>query len=185
MVQSPYPLPEPPLVPEVPRTPFETRRFQAGGREIRPFKGTGFPVPGDPEEEFQLAFQAWKIERANGVGSVLEYIVYNFLVFTKHQIDGIDFEYQSSSGGGRTEFGGFVIDFLLPSRGLALQPEGARWHLLEPTDRARLLIEQAILAGRGIRAIYLWEQQLLTSPDYVLEAAWRGNQLQTGLMGFL
>jgi hypothetical protein len=184
---SPFPLPDQIPIPEVPKTALSSRRFSTGeeGRELRPFAGTDFPVPDTQEEEFQARFEVWRDARANGVGSILEFIVYEFLVFVKKQIDGVDFEFQSPFAGGRTEFGGFVVDFILPYRGLAFQPEGSRWHLQQPQDRARLLIEQQILAGRGIRAIYLWERDLLTSPDRTLEAAWNGQQLQSGLVGFL
>jgi len=184
---SPFPLPEKIPVPEVPKVALSSRRFATGeeGRELRPFAGSDFPVPDTQQEEFQARFEEWRQQRANGVGSILEFIVYEFLVFTKRQVDGVDFDYQSSFAGGRTQFGGFVIDFILPSRGLAFQPEGARWHLQQPLDRARLLLEQEILAGRGIRAIYLWERDLLQRPDYTLEEAWNGRQLQSGLQGFL
>lgn len=185
MVSSPFPLPEAPLAPEVPETPFPTRRFEVGGREVRPFAGSDFPVPETQLEEFQLRFETWKQLRANNLGSVLEFIVYEFLVFVKKQKDGIDFLFQSPFLGGRTEFGGFVIDFLLPAKGLALQPQGARWHLQQPQDRARILLEQELLASQGIRAIYLWETDLLTRPDFTLEAAWDGVQLQTGIQSFL
>lgn len=81
-------LPQFPSAPEVPRTPFPERRFQAGELEIRPLAGPAIEIPSNEDEDFLRRFDAW---HARTNGSIPEYIVYEFLVFKKKQIDGVDF----------------------------------------------------------------------------------------------
>ena len=170
-------LPRPPSAPELPATPFPHRRTEVPGTdlEIRPFAGPEIEIPSNEDEELLKRFDAW---HARTNGSLPEYIVYEFLVFEKKQIEGIDFFFQHPQLGGRTEFGGFVLDFFFPAKDMGWRVMGDRYHLLQAEDRGRDLMAKALLEGRGIKIIDLWEEDLLTRKDLVLRLAWEGSELQ-------
>ena len=167
-------LPQFPSAPEVPGAPFPERRFRVGGLEIRPLAGPDIPIPANEDEDLIRRYELW---HARTNGSLPEFIVYEFLVFKKKQIENVDFIFQHPLLGGRTEFGGFVLDFFFPLRSEGWRVMGERYHLLQPADRARDLIAEGILESRGIQVIDLWEQDLLVRADYVLELAWRGQEV--------
>ncbi len=168
-------LPQFPAAPAVPRSPFSERRFQAeGGLEIRPLSGPTIPIPANEDEDRLRRYEAW---HARTNGSIPEFIVYEFLVFQKKQIEGIDFVFQHPQFGGRTEFGGFVLDFFLISRRAGWRVLGRRFHLLQAEDRARDLIVEGLLESRGIEVINLYDDDLLIRPDFVLALAWEGREV--------
>lgn len=162
--------PEPPQAPDAPQVP----RSDKLRSRVRVPRST---VPATENAAFMARYAAWQ---ASGYpqGSMLEYLVWEYLVTKKAMKPGVDFVYQSPVLGGRTQFGGFVVDFFVRPN-LALQPQGEHWHLASPSDRARLRLESSILAGRGIKAIYLWESDLLARSDYAIERALNGQQLNT------
>jgi len=110
--------------------------------------------------------------------SDLEFLVINYLTEKKGYKIGREFEYQTAVGGGRTKYGGFIVDFLIRPF-LILQPQGQRWHLQQPRDRARLRLEGILLAGRGYTVVYLWEDDLLSRPDLTIENALLGRSMNT------
>lgn len=57
-------------------------------------------------------------------GTILERILYRYLVETMHFVPGIDFSSQTSLQGGRIELGGIVADFLFPILRIVLNPIG-------------------------------------------------------------
>lgn len=169
-------LPSAPDPPQVPPSPLEERRFTSGeGIEIRPFKGPEPALPDTREEEFRRRYDAW---RAQTVGSIPEFIVWEFLVHIKKQIEGIDFSFQAPQFGGRTEFGGFVLDFYIVRPRYGWRVQGERFHSFFPQDRARDDVSKALLESRGIKILDLWEDDLLVRPIFVLEKAWNGEQVQ-------
>lgn len=170
-------LPRAPIAPDFPATPFPHRRVEVPGTEleIRPLAGPEIEIPSNEDEDFLRRFDAW---HARTNGSLVEFIVYEFLVFKKKQVEGLDFHFQHPLHGGRTEFGGFVLDFFFPQRSAGWRVMGERYHLLQAEDRARDLIAKTILEGRRIQVIDLWENDLLTRPDLVLRLAWEGREVQ-------
>lgn len=156
------------------------KRIGATERAVRPFA----PIPieiVDQDERTLARFEAW---RAVTNGSLPEFIVWEWLVYKRKLRDGVDFVFQSPLFGGRTRFGGFVIDFYFPQRREGWFVNGERWHLLTPQARARDQLAKEMLAGQGITVIVLWENDLLTRPDFVLERAWfrRESVQQPALM---
>lgn len=140
----------------------------------------------EPTEE-QLTEARWRTWQASpaaagkGSASMLEFLVWEFLVKKKKQIEGIDFIYQYPLAGGRTQFGGFVADFYFPMRMEVWNPAGQQFHWTKTHDRARDIMSRVVLASRGIREIFLWEEDMLTRPDYTMEQAWRGRELPHGV----
>lgn len=170
-------LPQFPAPARVPEVPFLERRFRLGGLEIRPLAGPDIEIPGTEDEDLLRRYQVW---HARTNGSLPEFIVYEFLVFKKKQIEGVDFFFQHPLLGGRTEFGGFVLDFFFPLRSAGWRVMGERYHLLQAQDRARDLIAKQLLESRGIQIIDLWEGDLLVRAEYVLKLAWEGREVQQG-----
>ncbi len=166
-----------PEAPRVPRTPLPHKRFQTGqeGVEIRPLRGPAIPIPANEDEDFLARFSAWH-DATNG--SLPEYIVFEYLVTKKAMVQNVDFVYQHPQLGGRTEFGGFVLDFFFPITRMGWRVLGERFHLLQTADRTRDFIAEQLLTQRGISPmIDLWEDDLLTRPVFVLEKALRGLQV--------
>ena len=170
-------LPNLPPLPTVEEEPLSDR-FRAGDRELRPLRGSPIEIPGEQDEARNARFEAWKTKRGDPQASLPEFIVYEFLVHTKKQVEGVDFLYQDPFQGGRTEKGGFVLDFLLIVPQIAWRIQGERFHLFFPQDRARDILAREVLEGRGIRVLDLFENDILGRPTFVLELAWNGQEVQ-------
>ena len=98
--------PTPFRVPRVPSPGRQRRVFERQGLELRPLAGPDIPLPPDQDAELQARWQAWQ-EQVDPVGSLPEFIVWEWLVNNKRQRAGIDFMYQHPLMGGRTEFGAY------------------------------------------------------------------------------
>jgi len=168
--------PAPFRAPRIPQAGRLRRITEREGLELRPLAGPEIPLPPDQDQTLQDKWQAWN---ATIGGSLPEFIVWDWLVNTKKQKEGLDFVYQWPIFGGRTAFGGFVIDFIFPLQQMGWNVQGLRWHTSNPDDRARDMIAKQMLASRGLKIIDLYEDDLLTRPTLVLEGAWRGEQVNT------
>ncbi len=103
--------------------------------------------------------------------SSLERLVYNWLIER-----GIAFDFQSSLLGGRVEFGGAVVDFILIEEGVILRIFGEYWHtgiIQEAKDRE----QRTMLENIGYRVVDLQEQDLTTNLDAVMEKAIMGDEM--------
>lgn len=133
--------------------------------------------------EAQLTEDRWRAWQASpdavgkGSASILEFLVWEFLVKQKKLIEGVDFIYQYPLMGGRTQFGGFVADFYFPIRREVWNPAGLEFHWTTTRHRARDIIARAVLGSRGVKLIYLWEDDLMNRPQYTLEKAWRSEEI--------
>lgn len=148
------------------------RVFERKGLALRPLAGPEIPLPGEQDEQLRARWEAW---RAIYFGSLPEFIVWEWLKNKKRQVEGRDFIYQWSVFGGRTAFGGFVLDFYFPARALGWMVQGLRYHLTNPDDRSRNQVAKQILAAQELTVIEIWEDDLMTRPDFVLELAWQGQ----------
>ena len=164
--------------PGVPGVPFRRRAFERSGRSISPFAGPKIPIPDGGDELFEGLYLEW---RAVYNGSKPEFITFQYLVERRKQEVNIDFLFQYPLLGGRTRFGGFILDFFFPIRREAWRVQGERFHRLLAKDRAKDAIARVILAQRGLTVLDLWESDLLTRPDFVLDLAWeRSGQVPKG-----
>lgn len=128
------------------------------------------PILRSQEQQLEEEFLRWSR------GTRPEYTVWRFLVYTKKQIEGTDFYFQSSRFGGRQVLGGVVVDFWLPSKFMMWRVQGERFHLMDPQDRVRDMVARIRLEGEGFTVIDLWVRDLETRPEYVLELAWEGRE---------
>lgn len=129
----------------------------------------------EQEEDFLRRFNQW---RASTNGSVPEFIVWEFLVITKNQVPGFDFIFQHPVLGGRTKFGGYILDYFFNMRQEGWRIQGERFHLEKPRDRARDQLARVQLSARGLHVVDLWEDDLMSRPEFVLNLAWeRGTSV--------
>ena len=147
---------------------------------------TPFKPLEDPPDEDKIREERWRAwqqspaAKGKGSASMLEYMVWDFLVNKKKQIEDVDFIYQYPLMGGRTQFGGFVADFYFPLRREVWNPAGLEFHWTTAQHRAKDIISRVVLASRGIKEIFLWETDLMNRPEYTLEQAWMGRELPRG-----
>lgn len=159
-----------PLVaPRRPMVPGREAAFEEEGRELRPLAGPEIPIPPEQDEALLARYEIW---RARWNGSLPEFLVWEFLVITKKQVPQVDFVFQHPLFGGRTRFGGYVLDYYFPNRLEGWRVMGERFHLEQPEDRARDAIMRVQLMAQGMKVIDLWEDDLMTRRDFVLQLAW-------------
>jgi hypothetical protein len=145
------------------------------GRKV--LQGPKIPISAEQDENLLARFEAW---RATWNGSLPEFITFEFLTLQKKQVPNVDFFFQHPLFGGRTRFGGFLLDFFLVSRREGWRIQGERYHLLKPVDRARGRIARAKLMAEGLTIVDLWESDLLERPLFVLTLAWeRSAEVQS------
>ncbi len=159
-----------PLVaPRRPKVPGAEEATEREGRALRPLAGPEIPIPPEQDEALLQRYEVW---RASWNGSLPEFLVWEFLVITKKQQHDFDFLFQHPVFGGRTRFGGYILDYFLIHRQEGWRVQGERWHLEQPQDRARDAIMRAQLTSQGVRVLDLWEDDLMTRRDFVLNLAW-------------
>jgi very-short-patch-repair endonuclease len=128
------------------------------------------------QQDFMERFNAWRSSSHKYVaGSVPEFIVFDYLTRTKKWKDGEEFRYQYNLYGGRTAYGGFVLDYFIVLGQLAWNIQGLRYHLLNVKDRAKVQVQDQMLSARGFRVLSLWEDDLLERPEFTIEAGLRGQ----------
>lgn len=155
--------------PRQPSVPGRQAARERAGRAEPTLEPEGPEIVAEQEEAFLNRYNSWN---AQWNGSLQEFIVWEFLVIEKKQIPQLDFVFQYPIFGGRTRFGGFILDYYLPMRAEGWRVMGERWHLEKPESRARDAIAKVQLTARGLRIIDLWESDLLERKDFVLNLAW-------------
>lgn len=163
-------VPKVPVVPGLPSVPGRSRlrdKFSSFAPDIK------IPAP-EPVPDFERRLAAWQARFPSG--SIPEFVVYDYLTRRKGWRLGIEFEYQLPIVGGRTVYGGFVIDFFIRLGFMAWNVQGLRYHLEKARDRAKTQVQAALLSGRGYKVVQLWEDDLLDRPEFTIEAAIKGQE---------
>ena len=155
-------LPVAPRLPQVPELP-------KGVLKPSPLSGPKIKVSAEQDEALLARFETW---RSSINGSLPEFIVWEFLTINKKQRPDIDFLFQKPLFGGRTRFGGFLLDFFFPPKREGWRIQGERFHLLRPRERGKDLLARQKLEERDIKILDLWESDLLARPLFVLNLAW-------------
>ena len=107
------------------------------------FPGDRINLQNDPLED--RAMPEWMVK-----GYLEERIIYKELL-KRRFVPGIDFTFQSSAEGGRTELGGIVVDFLLEFHRLIIQVDGPTHQTV--IGRARDREQAGVLASMGFTVI--------------------------------
>lgn len=137
------------------------------------------PFGNAPKKQVQTDAAADKAP-AGRVWTLPEYRVFDYLIRHKKFIEGLDFEFQSSQFGGRSDLGGLVVDFLFPNHfppGLVLNVEGEHWHRYSTVQRAKEVIDRTRLESRGFKVVFGLESHINANVGWVVDNALRGTQL--------
>jgi len=103
------------------------------------------------------------------IGSKPEWAIYWTLQRLK-----INFTYQSSQMGGRSEKGGAVVDFVIEDLNLAINVQSSYYHYQTTEQRTRGAMQKAQLEGYGMKVIYIDEEDALRAPEFYIKEAMRG-----------
>jgi len=144
-------------------------------REFDPGKIIPVELPSD-EEENRVA--RWQAFRALNQSSYPEFICYEWLVNKKKLRPGLDFQFQYPFLGGRTQFGGFVLDFFFPIRRMAWFIQGLHFHYTNAKDRGRDQLAVFQVASRGVDVVEIFEDDIIQRTEYTLERAWLGQSIK-------
>lgn len=134
-----------------------------------------------PLNEEQNREQRWLAFREQTNASYPEFICFEWLTTKKKLKSGLDFYFQYPFLGGRTQYGGFVLDFFFPFRRMAWFVQGLHFHYTSAKDRGRDKLSVAQVASRGVVVVELWEDDLIQRTEYALERAWRGEQIRRAM----
>jgi hypothetical protein len=124
------------------------------------------------EQQFEEEYASW------GRGTRPEFITWRYLTQEKKLVEGVDFVFQSSAYGGRRIYGGQVVDFWIFSRNMVWQVQGEFFHQLTTSARAKDMINRMQLEKLGETVVFLWVNDLLSRPVYVLDLAWTGREVR-------
>lgn len=106
-------------------------------------------------------------------GSEPEWAVYQALIKLGYQ-EGKDFSYQSPIMGGRMEYGGAVLDFVIHSVGIAINVQSIYYHYAEQRTRQHDEMIRLAVEGMGIKLIYIDEEDALSNAVYFVKEALMG-----------
>ena len=108
---------------------------------------------------------------ASIVASDLERIVIYWL-----DRNNINYDFQTSFGGGHYQLGGSVVDFIIPDRMLAWRVQGEYWHSgVEKTGSD--ITQKEILASAGYTVVDLQADDLLNRTEQTLRLALQGEEM--------
>jgi hypothetical protein len=111
---------------------------------------------------------------ADWAGSAPEWMVYWALTKIGYQ-PNIDFVYQSAQSGGRTEFGGNVVDFYFPDLGAAINVQSTYYHYATTASAVHDRFVQASIQQAGINIVYIDEEDVRRDPVYYVKEALAGR----------
>lgn len=136
------------------------------------------PIPIGAEAERQAR---WAVFRQKTQASYPEFIAYEWLRDVKKRVPDVDFYFQYSFLGGRTSFGGFVLDFFFPIDKIAWFIQGLHFHYTNPDDRGRDIMAIQVVASRGVNVVQVFEDDIIQRTEYTLDRAYLGQQIQRSL----
>ncbi len=87
---------------------------------------------------------------------------------------GISYIFQKSFLGGRTQSGGVIADYYLPSFSMIISILGTYWHA-SPQVRAKDLLQRISVLSQGIMTIFINEADVMKRPRYFVAQALLGN----------
>ncbi len=87
---------------------------------------------------------------------------------------GINYIFQQSFLGGRTQAGGIIADYYIPSYSMIISVLGTYYHS-SPQRRAQDLIQRIAVLSQGIMTIFINEADVMKRPRYYVAEALRGT----------
>lgn len=86
---------------------------------------------------------------------------------------GINYIFQYSFLGGRTQSGGVIADYYIPSYSLVISVLGTYWHA-SPEVRAKDLLQRISVLSQGIMTIFINEADVMKRARFYVSEALRG-----------
>ena len=107
-------------------------------------------------------------------GSIPEWHIYWALTRLGYK-EGEDFTYQAPVFGGRMEYGGAVLDFVLPDFGIAINVQSLYYHYQGGKEKIADAMVRAAVESWGTRLIFIDEEDALRAPIYYTKEALAGR----------
>ncbi len=111
---------------------------------------------------------------ANWAGSKPEWAIYWALTQSLKMVEGEDFYYQWDVYGGRTQYGGAVVDFFVPDLMVAIGVQSKFYHSQVVAQRMQDEMIRMSLEGDGVRLVYIDETDAINDPVYYTKEALAG-----------
>jgi hypothetical protein len=109
----------------------------------------------------------------NWKGSKPEWAVYDALTKLGY-LSGRDFTYQASIAGGRLEYGGAILDFVIFAINIAINVQSTYYHYADPYVHRRDEMVRAMVEGMGLKLIYIDEEDALANALFYVKEALAG-----------
>lgn len=108
-------------------------------------------------------------------GSDPEYYVYRAILRTG-RTEGVDFQYQKNTFGGRTQRGGIIPDFAIFVPRVGINVQGARFHTPPFGSVAFDRMQRVQLEKAGLRMEFISETEAQLRPDAAVREAIAGTR---------
>ena len=108
-------------------------------------------------------------------GSKPEYYVYRAILRTGRK-EGVDFQYQKNTFGGRTQRGGIIPDFAIFVPRVGINVQGARFHTPPFGSVALDRMQRVQLEKAGLRMEFISETEAQLRPDAAVRDAIAGTR---------
>lgn len=148
------------IIPQTPYRPVTVRRTSSKEEEYNPeYSWMTVHRLGPHRDTVGInALEQRAVPSSERKGTLPERIMYKALRDSLHLVPGIDFDFQSYVEGGRTDKGGMVLDFVLPTFRLIIQVQG-------PTHNNFLQIikdteQRMIVAEWGYTVEYFTQEEI-------------------------
>ena len=116
-------------------------------------------------------------------GTEPEYFIFLAILRTGRK-EPVDFIFQKAFFGGRLTRGGVVADFMIFSPRVAINVQGARFHLSTAHQRTNDRLQRAALEGSGIRMEFISDFEAVNGPDKAVREAIAGTRGRGPLTAF-
>ena len=108
-------------------------------------------------------------------GSDPEYYVYRAILRTGRK-EGVDFQYQTNTFGGRTQRGGIIPDFVIFTPRVGINVQGARFHTPPFGSLALDRMQRIQLEKSGLRMEFISEREAQLRADAAVRDAIAGTR---------
>lgn len=116
----------------------------------------------------------WRVWRVKFGGSFPEFLIFRELLRASLKL-GVDFDFQSSQFGGRSQLGGAVVDFILFT-GIAGRVQGEFFHFRTSANRIASLIQRIQLEAAGFVVVDMLANEITQTPSRIARFFIQGRE---------
>ncbi len=108
-------------------------------------------------------------------GTDLEWLAYWALTVPLKKKDGLDFSFQSGFFGGRSTFGGIIVDFIMiDGSRIGMDIQGEHWHYGQSEMIAEAILRRARMESYGWTLVFVDGDDIRSNPVYYVREALNG-----------